>query len=508
MQLYKLRNQIALWLQMSVAAMALSQTVPATPPVNTPPPSEETHITKEQAKELFRSVDDIMQFASNDSKLAIRHEVKRRLTTRNDVEKFLAQKFNEDESAKRLQRSEIVLKKFGLLDRDFQLGPFLLSLLREQIAGFYDNKTKTINLLDYLPPDTQKPVLAHELTHALQDQHTDLMKWQNQTVNVIAKNVKEDNEHIQTDECDTARDAVLEGQAMAVFFDYALRASGKTLQQMPESLPGIEASMGDSSDSPILARAPLVLKESLIFPYREGIGFIGTILAKSGPNIAFSGALDRPPSSSFEILHPDAYLGHVRVPVLPLPDLHPLLDAEYNAYDVGVMGEVDVRMLAELFAGQEIASQLSPNWRGGTYYAAQRKNAVTPAERASTASLGLAYLSRWSSPEAAKEFAKLYAAQFSRKYQHATRDLNAATSDDESIYNTEEGPAIVLIDGNSVLTLEGFELPLARKLELTMLADEPASDSRVARNRAPAELTGNLRRIFADTGVMRAALLH
>lgn len=492
---------------MSVAAIALTQTVPA-PPIDTPQSSAETHITKGQAKELFRSVDDIMQFASTDSKLAIHHEVKRRLTTRDAVEKFLAQKFNEDESAKRLQRSEIVLKKFGLLDRDFQLGPFLLSLLREQIAGFYDNKTKTINLLDYLPPDAQRPVLAHELTHALQDQHTDLLKWQNQSMNVIAKNVKEDNEHIQSDESDTARDAVLEGQAMAVFFDYALRASGKTLQQMPESLPGIEASMGDSSDSPILARAPLVLKESLIFPYREGVGFIGTILAKSGPNTAFSGALDRPPSSSFEILHPDAYLGHVRVPVLQLPDLHPLLDADYNAYDVGVMGEVDVRMLTELFAGPEVATQLSPNWRGGIYYAVQRKSAVTPAERASTASLGLAYLSRWSSPEAAKRFAELYAAQFARKYQRAARDLAAATGEDEQIYNTEEGPAIVVIAGRSVLTLEGFELPLARKLELTMLAAEPASDSRVARNGTPAELTGNLRRLFTDAGMMRAAVIH
>ncbi len=456
-----------------------------------------------------------MRFASQDSKLAVHHEVKRRLTTRDNVEKFLAQKFSEDESSKRLQRSEIVLKKFGLLDRDFQLGPFLLSLLREQIAGFYDNKTKTINLLDYLPPDAQKPVLAHELTHALQDQHLDLTKWQNQSANSIAKNVKEDNQHIERDEDDTARDAVLEGQAMVVFFDYALRNSGKTLQRTPENLPGIEASMGDSSDSPILARAPLVLKESLIFPYREGVGFVGTILAKSGPEAAFAGTLDRPPSSSFEILHPDAYLGHVKVPMVQLPDLHPLIEADYDPYDVGVMGEIDVRMLMELFAGTETAQQLSPSWRGGVYYAAQRKSAVTAAARGETASLGLAYLSRWDSSASAAKFAKIYASQFARKYQHANRDVAAATGESEQIYNTEEGPAIVVVAGRSVLTLEGFELPLALKLELTMLASEPDSGSRVAGLRPRGELTGELRGMFAYPnailavpGVLRSAAAH
>ena len=45
------------------------------------------------------------------------------------------------------------------------------------MAGFYDNKTKTVNLLDWIEPDEQKPVLAHELTHALQDQQVDLTKW-------------------------------------------------------------------------------------------------------------------------------------------------------------------------------------------------------------------------------------------------------------------------------------------------------------------------------------------
>src|SRR6201996_850655 len=183
------------------------------------PPQKESRITPEQTKQLFSSVNQILSFASDDTQLKIHHEVKRRLISREQVEKYILDKFHEDKDTKRMQREEIVLKKFGLLDRDFQLQPFLVSLLKEQIAGYYDSKTKTVNLLDWITADSQKPVLAHELTHALQDQHVDLEKWENQSLSDISKNAADDNRHIATDEVDTAREAVLEGQAMAVFVD-------------------------------------------------------------------------------------------------------------------------------------------------------------------------------------------------------------------------------------------------------------------------------------------------
>src|SRR5260370_16792705 len=103
-------------------------------------PKKDRKITPEQTKELFRSLNQILSFASDDTKLPIHHEVKRRLITREQVEKYILDKFKENKDAKRLQSEEIVLKKFGLLDRDFQLQPFLVSLLKEQIAGYYDNK--------------------------------------------------------------------------------------------------------------------------------------------------------------------------------------------------------------------------------------------------------------------------------------------------------------------------------------------------------------------------------
>ena len=86
---------------------------------------KEKIISPKEAKELFRSVDEILKFASDDTGLPIDHEVKRRLADRKEVESYLQKGMKDDKDAKRLERSSIVLKKFGLLPRDFDLGPFL-----------------------------------------------------------------------------------------------------------------------------------------------------------------------------------------------------------------------------------------------------------------------------------------------------------------------------------------------------------------------------------------------
>jgi hypothetical protein len=390
--------------------------------------------------------------------------VKRKLISRDEVTKYLTQKFDEDESVKRMQRAELVLKKFGLLDRDFHLRSFMLSLLTEQIAGFYDNKTKTVNLLDWIEPDEQKSVLAHELTHALQDQKVNLTKWSDVSLNDTSRNVKDDNKHLQADEAETAREAVAEGQAMAVFVDYTLKPTGRTLADTPpEVMAKLKDSTSDTSSSPVMARAPLLLQESLLFPYSDGLAFEQSVLVKGGKEAAFAGVLTNPPSSSFEILHPEAYMMHTPVPVLRLPDIHPLIDAEYEPYDLGVMGELDVRILAELFGGREMANGLSPDWNGGIYYAAQRKG-VTAAEKESTASLGLLYYSRWKNLDSAKTFMRIYATQIPRKYSKVARRQQDEANENEQVFSTNEGDVLISISGTSVFVSEGFGLPLARRL--------------------------------------------
>ena len=125
---------------------------------------------------------------------------------------------------------------------------------------------------------------------------------------------------------------------MVAFIDYTLRPTGKTLADAPELADKLKESVEDTSGSPVLARAPLLLQESLLFPYSEGLNFEQAVLVKGGKAAAFAGALANPPSSSFEIMTPEAYMAHAPVPVLRLPDIHPLIDAEYSPYDVGCDG--------------------------------------------------------------------------------------------------------------------------------------------------------------------------
>ncbi len=128
------------------------------------------------------------------------------------------------------------------------------------------------------------------------------------------------------------------------------------------------------------------------------------------------------------------------------------------------MGELDVRILMELFGGREVAVALAPAWNGGIYYAAQRKTAVTVAEKESTASIGLLYASRWKNPDSARTFVRVYAGQLGRKYQHLTRRPKDEANDGEQVYSTEEGDVLISMSGSSVFVSEGFAAPLARKL--------------------------------------------
>ena len=181
------------------------------------------------------------------------------------------------------------------------------------------------------------------------------------------------------------------------------------------------------------------------------------MLVKGGKEAAFAGVLENPPSSSFEIMHPAAYMAHVPVPVLRLPDIHPLIDAEYTPYDVGVMGEFDVRILTELFGGQQIAAALTPEWNGGIYYAAQRKSAVTAEEKESTASIGLLYYSqveeRGFGAVVSAGVCGGVAAEVLGMWWSGKKD---EADDNEQVYTTNEGDVLLSISGTGVFVSEGF----------------------------------------------------
>ena len=517
---------LALLLSLGTAAQQTATAAPQTPVGCTlqPAPTHDdnktpTHITPEQAKKLFAMVDELIKFSSQESGLPIKTTVKRKLTSRAEIEKYLNEQFNEDKSAKRLQRDEIILRKFGLLDRDFELKPFLLELLPEQIEAYYDSKTKTVNLLDWVNPDEEQSVLAHELTHALQDQHSDLEKWDDQTPDDVSTDAAGDNDHLAKDEMDTARDAVAEGQATAVMYDCVLKPLGKSLIKDPEVLDVIKTDMKDTADSPVMARAPLFISEEMLFPYREGLSFEQDVWMDQGQTAAFAGALDRPPTSSWEIYNPRVY-EQKRIPSIPLlPDIHPLVDPLYKAYDIGQMGQLDVHTITELFGGENAARDLTPAWDGGLYWAGQLKSA-TPAEQSSTESISLFYLSVWKNADSAQVFAKLYGNNLARKYTSVHLE-NAGTplpADDGSVemrYLTNEGPVVITTRGKLVFIAESFPLPLARKLTALILDAQGGGAMRQASAPRPAKpsgqpdlqpLSADLARFLEDYGVMKVAV--
>jgi hypothetical protein len=450
-----------------------------------------TRITPEQAKKLFSLVDELIKYSSIETGLPVKSNVKRQLTTRTAVEAYLTEKFNDDQDAKRLQRDEIVLKKFGLLDRDFDLKPFLLALLKEQIEAYYDSKTKTVNMLDWIDVEEQKPVLAHELTHALQDQHSDLEKWDDQTPDDVSTNESGDNEHLAKDEMDTARDAVAEGQATAVMMDYMLKPAGKSLIKDPEVMDVLKQQMTGSDNSPVMARAPLLLSESLLFPYREGLSFEQDLWMDQGQAAAFANVLDNPPTSSWEIINPREYEKR-HTPAVPLlPDIHPLVDKLYKPYDIGQVGQLDVHILTALFGGDNAARNLTPAWNGGLYWAGQLRTAKTPAELGSTKSLALLYLAAWRNAASAQNFAKLYADSLGRKYSGLKVDAAAKSSipddgksprniSEEQVFTTSEGPVVITTRGKLVFIAESFPLDIARKLTDLVLEAQGTGEMKMA----------------------------
>ncbi|HEY7096176.1 MAG TPA: hypothetical protein VH437_05600 [Terriglobales bacterium] len=476
---WSFRTFLVTWLVASVAWTQVQDSPPAqNPPSNHPrqtAPSSATQeptepkISAKETEELFRSIDDILRFSSQDSGLPIKAEVKRKLASRDEVVSYLQKHMSEDEDAQRLQRSELVLKKFGLIPRDFDLQKYLVAILREQVAGYYDPKAKVVNLLDWVDTEQQKPVMAHELTHALQDQSFGLEDWMRAGAADLADKRNEVTpEDIENDEVSTARQAVVEGQAMVVLIDYMLEPTGQSLLESPQIAEALKQGMlVGTADSPQFIGAPVYLKEALVFPYRYGLDFEAALLKQGGKEKAFAGVFKNPPRSTREIMEPETYLDGEHLKAMPLPDFNKVFKG-HELFDIGAVGEFDVAMLVDQFAGTETSNEMYPHWRGGYYYAVKTKG--DPA-----APLGLVYASRWADPGTAAQFAAIYAKSLNERYKRARQvedgkslpiNLKAVQSlTGQHTWLTEEGLVVIIVRDDTVLVSESLDEPTTKKLE-------------------------------------------
>jgi len=460
--------------QQSTSAQEPVKPVPP-PDQRQQPPQSDVKITPRQAEELFHSVDEILQFDSKQTGLPVKHDVKRKLTSRDEVESYLTKHLN-DEDTQRLRRSELVLKKFGLLPRDFNLETFLVALLKEEVAGYYDPKTKTVNLLDWVPIEEQEPVMAHELTHALQDQDINMQRWLKKGEKDLAEIRKDPTPaDIENDEIDNAREAVIEGQAQAMMFQYAIAPTGHTITNSPALVGAMEEeTLTGTPGTKVFNDAPIFLKESLTFPYSYGMDFVVKLLQQGGKEKAFADVLRNPPHTTRQIMQPDTYLSGEQIQPMRVPDFkHDFKD--YKKFDIGAMGEFDVAVLMDQYVGKAISKKIYPAWRGGYYYAAKPKlDANAP--------LGLLYVSRWSGPEAAEAFARIYAHSLKQRYKQVQEvsnsdsrqpDATVATDEDPQPsrlrgrheWKTEEGAIVIEQQGDTVFVSESLDPATTATLE-------------------------------------------
>jgi hypothetical protein len=236
---------------------------------------------------FITAADEVLQQLSVLTRLPARAPLKKSLRSRAEIRAYVLRHMQEDKSAEERYAADRAAVAFGLVPEDFQMEPFLVELLTEQIAGLYDPEGREFYIADWIPLEDQRMVMAHELTHALEDQHFQVEAW----MKAARPN----------DDAELAREAVLEGSATAAMMEYELLPSGRRLSDLPDMDP--ELLLGDLSDTPTLKRAPPFIKDALLFPYFSGLRFSMAFLKQTGWN-GLPGVFARPPVSSQQILHP------------------------------------------------------------------------------------------------------------------------------------------------------------------------------------------------------------
>ena len=121
------------------------------------------------SQDLLGQAETVLQQMSELTGLPIKSPLKKQIISRAEVEKYLAENLRVEMTPQEIHIQEATLRAFGLVSPDFNLEKFLISFYTEQAAGFYDPHRKTMFIADWVEPDMQRLVLAHELTHALQD---------------------------------------------------------------------------------------------------------------------------------------------------------------------------------------------------------------------------------------------------------------------------------------------------------------------------------------------------
>lgn len=303
-----------------------------------------------QSEEFLQAADEVLAEMSKLISLPILSPLKKSIRSREEIRAYLLQKMKEDKDADKRYADQKTMEKFGLLPKDYPLDQVLVKVLTEQIAGLYDPDSQEFFIADWTSPADERSVMSHELTHALQDQHFHIDKWTD-----AAK---------PNDDGELARDAVLEGSAMAAMLDYELGGKG-SIRDLGDFDPGIL--MGDMDSSPELSKAPKVLQDELMFPYIAGIRFTQHILKAGNGWPDFYKVFDKPPVSTQQIMHPEMYLQGTVPAKVELPATKGVVSTEWKKLDENDMGEFGILEILKQFLPKDRSETLAAAWAGDRY---------------------------------------------------------------------------------------------------------------------------------------------
>lgn len=276
--------------------------------------------------------------------LSILRPVKSGVQTRAGVEAMIRRELAANLSDG-LLASQLFLTQLALAPRDFDLKKSTTSLLGEQVAGYYDPRSGTFYTSDRISTGELETVMAHELTHALQDQHFGLLRLENGP------------QH--NSDARMALTALVEGDATFVMSRYMTANPFRFLGMLGSALrPGQSAT---------LDATPRALRESLVFPYLQGLTFT-TNLVRGGGEAAVSRAFTRLPKSTQQVMHFELYLSDKQPIPVPLRDVRPQLGTGWRLLDYDVNGEEGSALVLSQFLRDDAkVKAATKGWAGDRF---------------------------------------------------------------------------------------------------------------------------------------------
>jgi hypothetical protein len=269
------------------------------------------------------------------------------------------------------ERRSLAWQTLGVIPPDTSISQAVEDFGSSQVIGYYDTQTKQLVFIgSENPSPLERVTLAHELTHAIDDQHFDLSR-----IDTLGNTCQDD--------AYDAAVAVVEGNATSLMTQYALK--DLSLQDQLE----LAVEVGSP---PSTAGIPGFIVQTQEWPYTAGLSFISALQTRGGED-AVNGALTHLPASTEQIIHPDKYPSDTPQEV-DVPDLAPELGAGWTDLDVQYVGEEFLTLMLELRIDTTSAEAAAAGWDGGIYRAWQSGDQVA-----------IVLSTVWDTPQDASEFA-------------------------------------------------------------------------------------------------------